>query len=598
MADHPASAVSRQANWIGKFALVIGNNDYPGAAKLRNAERDAREIAVKLQEAGFYVDTVFNGTTETIKEAITSTEQFLIKNKIETGLFFYSGHGIQIHDDNFVVPVDIDDFGEASLKLVQVKKITDLIAENCETCLIFLDACRNNPFGNILAESNTRTRSWENVSTNEFDSSGLAEFGSPTGTLIAFAAAPGKTATDHGELGHSPFTQALLKNISAVDLPLTNLLHRVSEEVKKQTNEAQQPWYHSSLEKPFFFYPGSLITLTGNLLALFAVVMALAVFATTFVDGFRPFLAFAGTATVALALSILIFGMHRAYQRLRGMREPDQIDRSTFAKLLLQRGVIGGALGGICIVPIIAFPYYRLYLQEYYSDFERCARDPLCQTSLEPIGRIAVDMVVAGVSVSSLLGFTCWFGASVFFKNTSLIAVSKPSTRHLFCGSIVGGISTGLIVGPIATTYFAFQERPIADPKFLAPFTIIASAIVVFALVNYSLERMSLAKLRRSLVGTLGGLAGGGAVAVAVFGPLYFGGVVDSIVNWMITTQENHGFHYNTIKVFLVGGLIYGFFLGIVLGSVFAFARYFTPGETAKHGDIVQEVTIWRTFSI
>ncbi len=164
----------------------------------------------------------------------------------------------------------------------------------------------------------------------------------------------------------------------------------------------------------------------------------------------------------------------------------------------------------------------------------------------------------------------------------------------MFIGSIVGGVVTGVIAGPPVTTYFAYQIRPIADPQFLAPFSIIASSVVAFSLINYSLEKMSWAQLRRSTFGALAGVVGGGLVGLLVFGPLYLAGIVDAVIEYMSTPHVAHKLeiHSETTFAFMTGGLIYGFFLGIVLGSVFAFARYFTPGEVAT-GETDQDIVLW-----
>lgn len=592
-----------------KFALVIGNNNYAGRARLQNAENDARGIRAKLEEVGFEVRTIIDGSAEAIRSEIDITKKILESRPAGTGLFYYSGHGMQVRDENFIVPVDIDTDGEASAKLIRVKEITDAIASQTDTSLIFLDACRDNPFSKTVSQSNERTRSWD-IPKSEFDVSGLARLDSPSDTLIAFAAAPGETATDHGELGHSPFTQALLDNIASVDLPLTNLLQRVSEEVANYTKGAQQPWYHSSLSSTFFFNPGALITLTGNMLALLAIASALVIFATTIVDGFQPLLSVGGTLTVLVAIAILVFGMHRAYRRLRGSREPDEMEPRNFVRRLVLKGGLGGLVGAIIVVPLIAIPYFNLYRQEEWQDrfpdpveAEKristwCLENDYCHSitlpGLELVGRISLEMVVAGASVSALLGILCWFAASVYWSKGQLHAVSHPTAAHLFAGSIAGGILTGLIMGPPVTAYFAYQIRPIVDPQFLVPFAVAASAIVAFSLVNYSLEKMSWKQLRRSAVGALGGLVGGVLVGVAVFFPLYQFGVVDAVIDWMADAHRDHDYkiHRETTLVFLGGGGIYGLFLGIVLGSVFAFTRYWTPGEVAR-GRQVREAILW-----
>jgi uncharacterized caspase-like protein len=74
--------------------------------------------------------------------------------------------------------------------------------------LVFLDACRDNPFAaKIKAEASTRSISVQ---------TGLAEMKSGEGTLIAFATGPGQTALD-GQVGtNSPFTRALMANTNGL----------------------------------------------------------------------------------------------------------------------------------------------------------------------------------------------------------------------------------------------------------------------------------------------------------------------------------------------------------------------------------------------
>jgi hypothetical protein len=105
--------------------------------------------------------------------------------------------------------------------------------------LVFLDACRDNPFAAKI-KSNSATRS-VNVQT------GLAEMKSGEGTLIAFATGPGQTALDGTEGGNSPFTRALLANVTQPGVEIQQAMTKVRAQVNEETNKGQLPWGHTNL---------------------------------------------------------------------------------------------------------------------------------------------------------------------------------------------------------------------------------------------------------------------------------------------------------------------------------------------------------------
>src|SRR5207344_2442108 len=105
--------------------------------------------------------------------------------------------------------------------------------------LVFLDACRDNPFAAKIRSAKA-TRS---VSV----ASGLAEMKSGEGTLIAFATGPGQTALD-GENGtNSPFTRALVANITQPGVEIQQAMTKVRAQVNEETNKNQLPWGHTNL---------------------------------------------------------------------------------------------------------------------------------------------------------------------------------------------------------------------------------------------------------------------------------------------------------------------------------------------------------------
>jgi hypothetical protein len=72
------------------------------------------------------------------------------------------------------------------------------------------------------------------------------------GTLIAFAAAPGRVALD-GTGSNSPFTAALVSQLQRPGIELRRILAEVRRQVRELTDGKQLPWENSALEGDFFF---------------------------------------------------------------------------------------------------------------------------------------------------------------------------------------------------------------------------------------------------------------------------------------------------------------------------------------------------------
>jgi peptidoglycan hydrolase-like protein with peptidoglycan-binding domain len=77
--------------------------------------------------------------------------------------------------------------------------------------------------------------------------SGLAEMKSGEGTLIAFATGPGQTALDGQEGNNSPFTRALIDNITKPGVEIQQAMTSVRAQVNEETHKGQLPWGHTNL---------------------------------------------------------------------------------------------------------------------------------------------------------------------------------------------------------------------------------------------------------------------------------------------------------------------------------------------------------------
>ena len=232
-----ATAASLPARAEKKIALVIGNAAYP-AAPLRNPVNDARAMAERLKAIGYDVALHTDVAQRDFTRAVSQFGQRLAPGSV--ALFYYAGHGMQVRGRNFLVPVDADIQSEASARSEAVD--LDLVLEQLgpsRLAMVILDACRNNPF-----EGRFRSAG----------GSGLAQVDAPKGTLLAYATAPGKVASD-GEGSHGLYTAELMK---AMDLPgakVEEVFKAVRVNVIKATAGAQVPWESSSLTGDYFFRP-------------------------------------------------------------------------------------------------------------------------------------------------------------------------------------------------------------------------------------------------------------------------------------------------------------------------------------------------------
>jgi uncharacterized protein len=235
----PASAEKR-------VALVIGNGDYTGQTQLKNPANDARDMAAALDALGFQVVWGVNldkrGFDDKVHEFAKNASD------ADVAVFFYSGHGMQMNGVNYLIPVDAPirkedlDFQTVTLDLIQRQ------LSSAKVKIVFLDACRTNPFARALAAS---------IGTRAVgEASGLAVTTAPDlGSFIAFATQPGQVADD-GDGENSPFTSALKAHIATPGLSVSDLMIVVRNEVAQQTKSSQIPWDHSALASRFYFKEG------------------------------------------------------------------------------------------------------------------------------------------------------------------------------------------------------------------------------------------------------------------------------------------------------------------------------------------------------
>lgn len=223
-----------------RLALVIGNSKYLYGAFLLNPANDATAMAKALQKVGFEVDSYIDADQKTVKMAMDKFGEKL--ENYEVGLFYYAGHGVQVTGSNYIIPVDANLYMENDVEYdcVEVGRILGKMEDSgCETNIVILDACRDNPF----------ERRWSGRSVK---TQGLAFMNAPSGSIIAYSTAPGKTASD-GTGENGLYTSALLKYIQVPNLILEDVFKNVRSEIEKTSDGKQTPWESTSLKGSFYF---------------------------------------------------------------------------------------------------------------------------------------------------------------------------------------------------------------------------------------------------------------------------------------------------------------------------------------------------------
>lgn len=223
-----------------RIALVIGNSAYQGGglSPLRNPVNDARLTAETLKRVGFSVTLLTDADEMGMKSAIRDLGTSLdAAGKDAVGLFYYSGHGVQVDGQNYVIPTDSRTYSTRDIPLSGIR--LDLVEARMTGRINFIlvDACR----GNSLA-------SWRGGNDGGLASPNTRR----SGIVYSFSTAPGEFALD-GDGLNSPYSLALAKWLPAPNLSYELMLKRVAQEVSAATGGLQKPFFQDGLTEDFCF---------------------------------------------------------------------------------------------------------------------------------------------------------------------------------------------------------------------------------------------------------------------------------------------------------------------------------------------------------
>jgi tetratricopeptide (TPR) repeat protein len=222
-----------------KLALVIGNAAYP-RSPLLNPLRDAESITSMLRDLGFEVTT---GSNLGLREFSRTADEFSARLQAgDLALFYYSGHGMQVNGENYILPVDFDGSSEADVPYTAyaANRIRDKLERSgAGLRIMILDACRDNPF-----------------KSSKGGPSGLAPMASTAeGTFIAFATGDNNTASDNPEGKNGLFTQYLLAALKEPGLELRDVFQHVKEGVYYASKKRQNPFTYDDVAGSYYLRP-------------------------------------------------------------------------------------------------------------------------------------------------------------------------------------------------------------------------------------------------------------------------------------------------------------------------------------------------------
>lgn len=218
-----------------RLALLIGNSQYTNFNHLQNPPNDVNALAAKLSNLGFKSTVKHDLSRQDMVNALVDFQLQIAPGDI--ALFYYSGHGIQVQGTNYLIPIDMPK-PSSNLTIqtsgIDLPTVRSAIAAS-KLSFIILDACRT--------ISNLPTKG---------PSPGLAAM-TARGSLIAFAADEGQTASDNDAEGNSLFTKFLMAELDKPDVLLCELFTAIRTDVDGASAHAQFPFIYDGIIGDFVF---------------------------------------------------------------------------------------------------------------------------------------------------------------------------------------------------------------------------------------------------------------------------------------------------------------------------------------------------------
>jgi Caspase domain len=264
-----ASSIVFQAH---KRAIFIGNNAYENCNPLDKCVNDARSMQHIFSKIGYRLVYDFDLTSEKMYKLF---DRF--KEDIEEGdelVVNFSGHGIQINSEIYLVPVDAPPPPVHPLELIDVcinldKEMDEMLARGAKMVVAIVDACRNQlriDYQNLAQDAYVAgvtdaikmseveaVDSAKNMAQPNLITGPLTKSYSAQGKAILFATSHDTSALEYRDLSNGVFTYFFLKEVVKPGRTITEVIERVRGLVSEYTEGQQVPAFHNNLPGDYYF---------------------------------------------------------------------------------------------------------------------------------------------------------------------------------------------------------------------------------------------------------------------------------------------------------------------------------------------------------
>jgi len=218
----------------GRLALLIGNQSYSDKiGPLKNPHNDISLVGAALEKLAFKVTSIKDAGYKEIDTALKRhIQQVRRAGKDTISFVYYSGHGAADSDTqiNYLIPIDVisADDAEVWTNSLDLKEIVNRLREQTPDAVhyVVFDACR---------EELRLTRG----GTKALERKGFVPVANISGVMVAYATAPGKTASDVGD-GGGVYARTLAEEIVRPGIEAVTMFRTVQLKVKETIG--QDPW--------------------------------------------------------------------------------------------------------------------------------------------------------------------------------------------------------------------------------------------------------------------------------------------------------------------------------------------------------------------
>ncbi len=246
-----------------RWAIIVGINNYQkDVTPLHCAVNDAQEFKKALMaSAGFDEDDIFLLTSDQTKGTripdrvnIVRWVTYITQNSKpdDTFVFFFSGHGMDMDKESYLLTVEAEPMSSATLEMSSLKvkdlmKFVDQMSAGKK--LLFIDACRNDPRTGKGDATNAMTDNFsKNLKIKGSDTENYGDLLSAT----FYSCAVGERSYEWSQKSMGFFTYYLVKGIQGearndegkvtVDSLKQYISQKVKSAVDREQGALQRPW--------------------------------------------------------------------------------------------------------------------------------------------------------------------------------------------------------------------------------------------------------------------------------------------------------------------------------------------------------------------